>query len=181
MDVAAMGRRGPRLSAMAVLGMTALLALSACATRDQTTYRYDEVGRSKSVSFGTVIASRPVDITGRNTGLGAGLGAAVGAGAADGIGEGSGNAWATGVGVVAGAVIGAVAEQAATDRTGIEYTLTLETGETLTIVQEMGKKDRPLAAGERVMVQTSKGYQRVLPADHLPTEVQRPQGITVVN
>ena len=42
-------------------------------------------------------------------------------------------------------------------------------------------KKRLLAPGERVMVQNSGGYQRVLPASGLPTAVKRPQGIKVID
>ncbi|MFM2043057.1 MAG: hypothetical protein RLY86_1633 [Pseudomonadota bacterium] len=170
-----------RSARVLLVGAVAVFGLAACATQNQNTYRYDEVGRSKAVSFGTVVASRVVDIKGQNTGVGAGVGAAVGAGAASGIGSGSGNAWATGAGLLAGAVLGAMIEQSAADRQGVEYVVTLETGVTLTIVQEMAKTDKMHAPGDRVMVQTSGGYQRVLPADHLPTEIQRPQGIKVVD
>ncbi len=31
------------------------------------------------------------------------------------------------------------------------------------------------------MIQTSGSYQRVLPAEHLPTEIKRPQGIKLVD
>lgn len=51
----------------------------------------------------------------------------------------------------------------------------------MTIVQNMNKGDILLNPGQRVMVQTSGSYQRVLPADNLPTEIKRPQGIRVVD
>lgn len=60
-------------------------------------------------------------------------------------------------------------------------TIVTEKGKTLTIAQYF-KKDEPIIQkGERVMVQTSGSYQRVLPADHLPTEIKRPKGIKVVD
>ena len=60
-------------------------------------------------------------------------------------------------------------------------TIVTEKGETLTIAQYF-KKDEPIIeVGQRVMVQTSGSYQRVLPAEHLPTEIKRPKGIKVID
>lgn len=158
-----------------------LFGLTACQHPSQNAYRYDEVGKSSAVSFGTVLAVRQIDIIGQNTGAGAVIGGAAGAGAGSAIGSGSGNNWAIGAGLVAGAIAGALAEQAMADRKGVEYTVILESGVTLTVAQEAPKDERILQAGERVIVQNSGGYQRVLPAANLPTEVKRPQGIKVVD
>ena len=53
----------------------AVLLIAGCAqTQNQNTYRYDEVGKSSAISFGTVIAIREIDIIGRNTGVGSTVG-----------------------------------------------------------------------------------------------------------
>jgi outer membrane lipoprotein SlyB len=156
-----------------------IVALGGCQRPSQNTYRAEEVGKSSAVSFGTVLAIREIDIIGRNTGAGALGGGAVGAGAASYVG--SGNAWAIGGGLLAGAIIGALAEQAMADRKGLEYTVILESGVTLTVTQEKASDDTPIAKGDRVIVQNTGGYQRVLPAATLPTAVKRPQGIKVVD
>lgn len=170
-----------RKVAILASALVVALMITGCARQSQNTYRYDEVGRTSAVTFGTVVAVRPVDIIGQNTGLGAGLGATAGAGVGSQIGQGTGNAWAILGGVIIGAVAGAAAEQAISDRTGVEYTVTLESGVTLTVVQETPEGERILGVGERVIVQNSGGYQRVLPAAHLPTEIHRPQGIKVID
>lgn len=41
----------------------------ACSPVGQNRYNYDEVGKAAVVEFGTVISSRPVDITGKVPGL----------------------------------------------------------------------------------------------------------------
>jgi len=165
-----------------VLVLCVFAALSACAKQDgQNQYSHKDVGQSTLTDFATVISVREVGITGENTGAGGLVGAGVGAGAGSYIGSGSGDAWAIAGGALAGAVIGAMAEQAAADRTGYEYVLTKENGQTVTIVQNQNKGDRLLQAGERVMVQTSGSYQRVLPASNLPTEIPRPKGIKVTD
>lgn len=159
-----------------------VLFISGCAqSQNQNTYRYDEVGKSSAISFGTIIAIREIDIIGRNTGAGTAVGAAAGAGAGSYVGSGSGELWAVGAGLLLGAMAGAAAEQAMADSKGIEYTVTLESGITLTVAQNVAATDTPIGIGQRVIVQNSGGYQRVLPAAHLPSQVQRPVGITVVD
>jgi outer membrane lipoprotein SlyB len=165
------------------LAVTAsLLASAGCAQKSsQNTYNYNEVGRAASVTFGSVVSARMVDINGKNTGVGALLGGAAGAGAGSYIGNGSGSIWGAAAGAVIGAVAGGAAEQATSNRRGIEYLVMLESGEAMTVVQDIANDEQPIAAGSRVMVQNSGGYQRVLPADNLPTQVARPQGMTVVD
>lgn len=158
------------------------LGVAGCAARQsQNVYRYDEVGKTTAVSFGTVVSSRVVDITGKNTGTGALVAGAAGAGAGSYIGSGSGSIWGAAAGALVGAAAGAVAEQAMADRQGIEYVVVLQSGVTMTVVQEIGKNDAPVNVGDRVIVQNSGGYQRVLPASNLPTQITRPQGIRVVD
>ncbi|TWA69540.1 outer membrane lipoprotein SlyB [Azospirillum baldaniorum] len=166
--------------AAAMLGLT-VLSLGACAGQSQNRYSYRDVGQATSVEVGTVMATRPVDIQGQNTGVGGLVGGAAGGLALSNVGKGSGNVAAILGGAVVGAVAGAVAEQAISDRTGIEYVVTLATGRTITIVQEQGADEPVFGPGQRVMVQTNGTYQRVLSADHLPTETSRPEGIKVVN
>jgi outer membrane lipoprotein SlyB len=165
----------------ALAAVAALLILAGCQHPSQNVYGASEVGKASLVNFGTVVAVREVAITGDNTGIGAAAGAAAGGVAGSQFGRGGGSAAATLVGVLVGAAIGAVAEQAAADRTGLEYTVTLENGVTMTVVQEKTSAERALQPGERIMLQVSGGFQRVLPADHLPTEIKRPQGIKVVD
>lgn len=165
-------------------GLSLILAgslLTGCATQGQSRYSYQDVGRASVVEFGTVLASRAVDIRGQNTGAGGMVGATAGGLAMSNVGRGTGNAAAIIGGALAGALIGAAAEQAAADRVGIEYVITLANGKTITIVQDQPQGDRVFAAGERVMVQASGTYQRVLSADHLPTEVTKPKDIKLVN
>jgi outer membrane lipoprotein SlyB len=164
------------------VGLALAPALTGCARHSsQNVYQEAEVGRTTAVSFGTVVAVRNIDIVGKSTGAGAVLGGASGAAAGTAIGSGSGNGAAIAGGLVAGIIVGAMAEQALRDRTGMEYTVVLESGVTLTVAQEMGKGDLPINAGDRVIVQNSGGYQRVLPAANLPTAIQRPKGIKIID
>lgn len=170
-----------KLLISAAAGMCLSVGLSGCATQGQSRYSFQDVGRASVVEFGTVVASRQVDIRGQNTGVGGVVGGTAGGLAMSNVGQGSGNVAAILGGVLVGAAIGAMAEQAASDRVGIEYTITLANGKTITIVQEQASGDRVFGPSERVMVQANGTYQRVLPADHLPNQIARPQGIKVVD
>lgn len=164
-----------------IITIALLASLSACATPPgQSQYSAAQIGQAVQSEFGTVVSARNVGITGQSTGLGSAVGAGVGAGAGSYIGDGSGGVWALAAGLLIGAVAGAVAEQAVADSVGIEYVITMQSGVTLTIAQNRAKSDQIIGAGDRVIVQTSgAGYQRVLPAAALPTEIPRPVGIAV--
>ena len=176
--VRAMGRK-------LVIGMMCaalIVPVAGCAKNSsQSVYDHSEIGKSVAVSFGTVIARREIDINGKNTGTGALIGGAAGAGVGSYMGSGSGSIWVAAAGLIVGAAVGAIAEQAAADRKGIEYTIILKSGVVMTVAQEVTEKDVLLNEGDRVIVQNSRGYQRVLPASNLPTKMARPKGITLVD
>jgi outer membrane lipoprotein SlyB len=163
------------------LAALSLFTLTGCQHPGQNTYGYQDVGQNAVVKFGTVIREREVDITGKNTGTGAGVGAVGGAVAGSFVGRGGGSLAGLLAGAVIGGVTGAVAEQAMADHKGIEYVITEEDGQTVTIVQNANKDEQPLKKGQRVMVQTSGTYQRVLPADDLPETIKRPKRIAVTD
>ncbi len=165
-----------------LLAASAPLLLSACAKPSgQNQYQAGEVGKSTLVEFGTIITQRQVDVTGKNSGTGGLLGAGVGAGAGSYAGGGSGSIWTTLGGAVIGGVAGSMAEQGLSNGHAIEYVITTEKGKTLSVTQNMNEGDVILQPGARVMVQTGGSYQRVMPADALPTEIKRPKGIKVVD
>ena len=161
--------------------MPAVFLLSACSTPGQNVYDFREAGQSVLVEFGTVVDKSPIKIKGPNSGVGAGVGAVAGAGAGSQIGSGDGAIAGAVGGLIVGAVAGAIAEQAIQDKTGFVYTVTTEHGKTITVPQYYHKDEPVIKTGDRVMVQTSGSYQRVLPANHLPTQIRRPKGIKVVD
>jgi outer membrane lipoprotein SlyB len=165
-----------------ILSIFAVIGLANCAQRpSQNTYTNEEVGKSSAISFGTILSTRQVDIIGNNTGAGGLIGTGVGAGVGSYAASGSGEGWAIAGGAIAGAIIGTVAEQAAVNRIGIEYTVVLESGVMLTLVQDLVKNELPIPQGTAVIVQNTGGFQRVLPATNLPNEITRPHGINVIN
>jgi outer membrane lipoprotein SlyB len=157
------------------------MGLTGCEFSTQNRYNYQDVGQATLVQFGTVLASRPVQITGENTGAGALLGAGGGAAAGAQFGRSGGNVAAALGGAAIGAVAGYAAEQILSNRNGIEYTITLSNGKTITIAQNQKAEDVVFNQGDRVMVQVNGTYQRVLPASNLPETVQRPKDIKVVD
>ena len=148
-----------------IIALLSILAFTACAQPGQSQYGYQDVGHATVVQYGVVESSRVVGITGQNTGLGAGAGAMGGAIGGSYVGHGGGSLGGMLVGALIGGVIGHMGEQAMSDRHGIEYTVDLDNGVTVTIVQEIHKEDLQLKHGQRCMVQTSGMYQRVLPSD----------------
>jgi outer membrane lipoprotein SlyB len=161
--------------------LTSALFLSGCETMSQDVYDYREAGQSVIVEFGTVVDVRQIKIKGPNSGAGAVTGAVAGGALGSQVGSGDGQGAAMIVGAVAGLAAGAVAEQALQDKTGRDFVIVLQNGKTITVSQYF-KKDEPIIKqGQRVMVQTSGSYQRVLPADHLPETIKRPKGIKVVD
>jgi len=141
-----------------------LLLLSSCTQPGQSQYGFQDVGKVTLIKYGVIEDERQVDITGQNTGTGATVGVAGGALAGSEFGQGRGTLASMLVGAVVGGIAGAAAEQAMADRKGIEYTIDLDQGDTITVVQNIKKEDKPLGIGERCMVQTSGQYQRVLPS-----------------
>jgi outer membrane lipoprotein SlyB len=153
--------------------------LTGCTHPGQSRYGYQDVGQAAVVEFGTVLSLRPVDITGQNTGVGATAGAVSGAIGGSYIGNGGGSLAGMLAGALVAGVAGHMAEQAISDHSGIEYTIETNHGKTITIVQNYVQGDPSIKTGQRVMIQTSGSYQRVLPAEHMPTKVKRPKKIEV--
>lgn len=158
--------------------VTLLLLLSSCNFSTQTRYNYSEVGKIQVVNYGTVIGVRDIDIV-SDTSSGGGLLGGVGGGIGGlSVGSGSGLIVAGAAGAIGGVLVGSALEQAIRNRGGVEYTVILRNGKTLTVAQNISEKDVILKKGDRVIVQINGEYQRVLPANNLPTEIEQPKGIT---
>lgn len=154
-----------------------LSVLVSCKYSTQSRYNYSEVGQVQVVQFGTVIAVRDIEISGENSGATAVAGAAGGAAVGVGTGRGFGSVAGGVAGAAVGAVIGSELERAIRSRGGVEYTVVLQNGKTITVAQNVSEKDTILTVNDRVMVQINGQYQRVLPANELPTEIEKPKGI----
>lgn len=162
---------------IATAAFLALFLIVSCKYSTQSRYNYSEVGQVQVVQFGTVIAVRDIEISGENSGAAAVAGAAGGAAVGVGTGRGFGSVAGGVAGAAVGAVIGSELEQAIRSRGGVEYTVVLQNGKTITVAQNISEKDTILNVNDRVIVQVNGQYQRVLPANELPTEIEKPKGI----
>ncbi|MDO6562021.1 glycine zipper 2TM domain-containing protein [Amphritea sp. 1_MG-2023] len=130
-----------------------MLMLQGCASSlSGDTYTRSEARKVQNVEYAWVDAVKPVVIEGRtDSPLGAGAGAIVGGIAGSTVGGGKGSTIASVVGAIAGGIVGQKVEESSTRKQGQELTVTLESGRTISVVQEVDSEGffRP---GERVRV-----------------------------
>ena len=121
--------------------VAALFILSGCASNlTGDNYYASEAKRVQEVQFGVVIAQRPVIIDGRQNGvLGTVAGGILGGVIASNVGGGSGRDIATGIGAIIGGVIGQQVEEQSTRKQGQELTVRLDSGKTISIVQQISQ------------------------------------------
>lgn len=148
-------------SKLLILISTAVL-VSSCAQDSLTgdAYSRGEAGMAQSVTMGRVTSIRPVKIEGGNEG-GALLGAVAGGllGSKLGGGNTAHTAGAIG-GALAGSALGSHAQKSMSSRNGLEITVKLDRGDSISVVQEVGPGD-DFSVGSRVRVLTSGGRTRV--------------------
>ncbi len=167
------------------------LSLAACSSPkvSDSLYRDSEVGSSKSVVRCRVLEVREVairedDAPEKGEAIGAIIGGIAGAILGSQIGGGKGQALATEAGVVVGAVAGGAGGRQTADklseRMGLEYSIILDNGEEHTLVQDHLEGDRVVQPGETCRMQIENdGKNRVLPAEHLPDQINAPKTTTV--
>lgn len=152
-------------------------------------YRDSEVGRSKNVVRCRVLEVREVairedDAPEKGEAIGAIVGGIAGAILGSKVGGGKGRALATEAGAVGGLVAGGAAGRQTADklseRKGVEYSIILDNGEERTLVQDLLEGDRVVQPGETCRLQIENdGKNRVLPAEHLPEQINAPKTTTV--
>lgn len=118
-----------------------------------------------ALDYATVLDAQPAKMAGENTGAGGLVGAGVGGVVGSRFGSGAGTGAATAAGVVVGALVGSKAEAALQNTDAIQYTLRLDDGRVMTIVQHREDKEAVLGPGTRVVIRTVGRVQRVLPSD----------------
>lgn len=139
----------------------AAIALSGCVSGLQgSTYSRSEARQVQEVAFGTVLSTQPVVIEGNRSGAGQLPGAIIGGVAGSSIGDGKGQQIFTVLGAVGGAILGQQIEEKATRAQGLELTIEMDSGRTLSIVQEVESVDQ-FKAGQRVRVLTQGALARV--------------------
>jgi outer membrane lipoprotein SlyB len=143
--------------------LAAALAVAGCATPSSgRIYSRQEARIAWDVQYGEVVAVDDATIEGQRTALGRVGGGLIGYQVGRSIGSGSGQDIAGAVGAVAGAVAGQAAEERATRQDAWQFTVELEGGRTISVVQA---RDQSFAVGERVRVYTRRdGSARVAKA-----------------
>ena len=139
------------------------LGLTGCVSGLQgSPYSRSEARQVQEVEFGTVLSTNPVVIEGKQSGAGQLPGAIIGGVAGSSVGEGKGQQIFTILGAVGGAVVGSMIEEQATRTQGLELTIKMDSGKTLSIVQEVDNVN-VFREGQRVRVLTQGALARVSP------------------
>jgi outer membrane lipoprotein pcp len=129
------------------------LTLVGCANEDiygGNVYSGTQAKEARSISYGTIVSTRPVKIQSDNQGVvGTIGGGAIGGIAGSAIGGGTGRALATAVGAVAGAVVGSKVEEKASQVNAIEMVIRKDDGKEIVVVQ---KAEANLVPGARVRI-----------------------------
>jgi len=145
------------------VALLSVLFLGACATGGLTgdSYTREDARKVQEVQFGDVISVRPVVIEGNSEGVVGGLGGGIIGGIVGStVGDGSGRALATAIGAIAGGIAGQTIQEKTTRRQGQEVSIRMESGKTISVVQEV-VADKFFRAGERVRLLKLKGVTRI--------------------
>lgn len=165
----------------AVACLCLIFLAGGCARKiSQNYYKASSIGEASHTYKGQIISARKVEVgesenlQGNSMGIAAGgiggalLGSQIGGGSTANLIGGA-------LGAVAGGVGGAFAEKALSEQEGMEYSVQLDNGQLMTIVQGV---DEVYAMGQRVLVIVShSGRSRVVPDNSVamaPRPVQAP-------
>ena len=149
------------LATLATLAtLAAALTLAGCATESSSgsVYSPSQARSEATVRMGIVESVRQVTIEGSRGPVGAIAGGAVGGVAGSTVGHGNASTIYSILGTVAGGVAGQAIEQKATQKTGLEITVRLQSGELRAITQDADEVFKP---GESVRLLSSHGVTRV--------------------
>jgi outer membrane lipoprotein SlyB len=147
-----------RAATILTIPLALLLPLGGCA-ESPNSVSSAEANTVQSVYFGTITALQGVDIRPGQTRIGAITGAIIGGAAGSTLGSSTA---ANVAGAAAGATVGGAAGsavQGADRRNGIDFTIRLDNGDTVSVVQQGNVND--WRVGDRVRVTGSAGNARV--------------------
>lgn len=147
---------------LCLAGIT-LVSTGCASSLSGDTYSRSEAQRAISFREGTLVDVRKVRLEGTKSNIGTAAGAVVGGAAGSGVGQGRGAIVGAVLGAVVGGVAGAAAEEGLTREDAWELTVRMNSGESIVVVQEIGKNEK-FVPGERVRVLQSAGKTRVSPA-----------------
>ena len=135
--------------------------LASCYPQELTgdTYSRNEAGQAQTVKRGTVESVRYVKLQGGSSD-GTIIGGIAGGVLGNQVGGGSGRTLATLGGAGLGAVAGGATEQKIKNRQGVELTVDLDGGRTISVTQEANPRES-FSVGDRVRVIYGSGRARV--------------------
>ncbi|MFM1664391.1 outer membrane lipoprotein [Aeromonas salmonicida] len=147
-----------RMTLIALLAATTATTLSGCANSDVYSgdvYTKDRAKQVQTVSYGTILSTRPVKIQAdENSLVGTIGGAVVGGLLGSTIGGGRGSDIATAGGAIAGAAAGKAAGDKLNQVDGVELEIKKENGESIVVVQ---KASPTFVPGARVRMTQGNG------------------------
>jgi outer membrane lipoprotein SlyB len=111
---------------------------------------------------GVILAASPVDQASENTGAGAIVGIVAGGIAGGSLGQGAGQAIGAGLGGLAGGVAGSAAESALNGHDGIAYTVRLNDGRVVTLLEHVEQGDQIFPVGAPVVLESSGREQHIV-------------------
>ncbi len=143
-----------------IAAVAVALILTGCVqSHSGQVYSQGQAQKSMHVYYGTIIELREVTIEGSNSGAGAVIGGVAGGVVGSTIGSGRGRTLATVGGALAGLAAGSAVEKKAGTKKAIEFTVELDDGRVMAVVQEDGAYYR---IGDRVrLLQGGDGSWRV--------------------
>ncbi|MDR0219498.1 MAG: glycine zipper 2TM domain-containing protein [Enterobacteriaceae bacterium] len=140
-----------------LVGAVVVTTLSGCADMgalSSDTYSVDQAKQTQSVTYGTILSTRPVTIKGGQAGdpnmLGMIGGAVMGGILGNTIGGGSGKNVASAAGAIAGGMAGQEIESVLNQTKGVELEIRTDSGGDIVVVQKQGKE--AFSKGQRVRV-----------------------------
>ncbi len=141
----------------------AIFTLAACTPTKQTgtSYSRTEARTVQNVKLGRIVDVTVIQIEGTKSGAGEVVGGALGGVAGHSTGSGAEADLAAIAAGAVGAFIGSRVEEAATKSEGREYTIKLENGEVISVVQAVDGDSETIVAGDSVKVLSQGGTFRV--------------------
>ena len=150
-----------------IAAIAGAVSLTGCVVANPNTVNAYDAQRMSTVVDATVLSVRPVTLQGRDTGVGTVSGAVLGGIAGSNVG-GPRTGGIVGIaGAVVGGLIGNAVERDATKQDAVEILVQLKNGDRRSVVQPVGPDG--FAAGEPVIMVTTGGRTRVLPAPPVTT------------
>ncbi|MBU8540520.1 glycine zipper 2TM domain-containing protein [Roseomonas tokyonensis] len=159
----------------AVAALALVATLPACApTQTGNTVSARSLGSAASVSYGTIVGSRPVQVAGGGSGVGTVGGAVAGGIAGSFIGGDTRSNLLAGLGgALLGGLAGSAVEGGLTRGTAIEFIVREDNGGDIAVVQT---NEEGLQAGDRVVISRSDRVRLSRAAGGPPPQGYAPQG-----